>query len=107
MIFCKDKKYIFSKDVYLSSDERVEKMDDQFLHSFGNLCIITDSQNSKFGNLVPSAKYKQWEGIFDRQSLKLQIMASITEKTKCESDQIKGLEKEILPMVKKFIESKS
>lgn len=90
-----------------NSDERVEKMDDQFLHSFGNLCIITDSQNSKFGNLVPSAKYKQWEGIFNRQSLKLQIMASITEKTKWESDQIKGLEKEILPMVKKFIESKS
>ena len=90
-----------------NSDERVEKMDDQYLHSFGNLCIITDSQNSKFGNLVPSAKYKQWEGIFDRQSLKLQIMASITEKTKWESDQIKGLEKEILPMVKKFIGSKS
>ena len=90
-----------------NSDERVEKMDDQFLHSFGNLCIITDSQNSKFGNLVPSAKYKQWEGIFDRQSLKLQIMASITEKTKWESYQIKGLEKEILPMVKRFIESKS
>ena len=90
-----------------NSDEKVEKMDDQFLHSFGNLCIITDSQNSKFGNLVPSAKYKQWEGIFDRQSLKLQIMASITEKTKWESDQIKGLEKEILPMVKRFIESKS
>lgn len=89
-----------------NNDERVEKMDDQFLHSFGNLCIITDSQNSKFGNLVPSAKYKQWEGIFDRQSLKLQIMASITEKTKWESDQIKGLEKEILPMVKKFIGSK-
>lgn len=89
-----------------NSDERVEKMDDQFLHSFGNLCIVTDSQNSKFGNLVPSAKYKQWEGIFDRQSLKLQIMASITEKTKWESDQIKGLEKEILPMVKKFIGSK-
>lgn len=89
-----------------NSDERVEKMDDQFLHSFGNLCIITDSQNSKFGNLVPSAKYKQWEGIFDRQSLKLQIMANITEKTRWESYQIKGLEKEILPMVKKFIGSK-
>ena len=90
-----------------NSDEKVEKMDDQFLHSFGNLCIITDSQNSKFGNLVPSAKYKQWEGIFDRQSLKLQIMANITEKTKWESYQIKGLEKEILPMIKRFIESKS
>lgn len=90
-----------------NSDERVEKMDDQFLHSFGNLCIITDSQNSKFGNLVPSAKYKQWEGIFDRQSLKLQMMAAITEKTKWESDQIVGLEKEILTRVNHFIESKS
>ncbi len=90
-----------------NSDERVEKMDDQFLHSFGNLCIITDSQNSKFGNLVPSAKYKQWEGIFDRQSLKLQIMANITEKTRWDSYQINGLEKEILPMVNRFIESKS
>ena len=109
----KDFKFAYRRSIehwfpqHPNSDERVERIDDQFLHSFGNLCIITDSQNSKFGNLVPSAKYKQWEGIFNRQSLKLQIMASITEKTKWESDQIKGLEKEILPMVKKFIESKS
>ena len=27
MIFCKGKNYIFSKDVYLESDERVEKLD--------------------------------------------------------------------------------
>ena len=89
-----------------NSDERIEKMDDKFLHSFGNLCIITDSQNSKFGNLDPSAKYKQWEGIFSRQSLKLQIMAAITEQTKWKSDQVLGLEKEILPMVNEFIRSK-
>ena len=89
-----------------NSDERIEKMDDKFLHSFGNLCIITDSQNSKFGNLDPGAKYKQWEGIFSRQSLKLQIMAAITEKTKWKSDQVLGLENEILPMVNEFIESK-
>ena len=90
-----------------NSDEIVEKMDDKFLHSFGNLCIITDSQNSKFGNLVPSAKYKQWEGIFSSQSLKLQIMAAITEKDKWESEQIVGLEKEILTRINYFIESKS
>ena len=89
-----------------NSDERIEKMDDEFLHSFGNLCIITDSQNSKFGNLDPSAKYKQWEGIFSRQSLKLQIMAAITENTKWKSDQIEGLENEIVPMVNEFIGSK-
>ena len=80
----------------------------EFLHSFGNLCIITDSQNSRFGNSYPEAKLEQWkrEGIFHRQSLKLQIMAAITEKTKWKSDQVLGLEKEILPMVNEFIESK-
>jgi hypothetical protein len=92
-----------------NSDEIVEKMDDKFLHSFGNLCIITDSQNSKFGNLVPSAKYKQWEGIFNRQSLKLQMMAEITSKKDSgwSPEQITELEKEILTRVNDFIESKS
>ena len=54
----------------------------EFLHSFGNLCIITDSQNSRFGNSYPEAKLKQWEkeDIFHRQSLKLQMMAEITSK---------------------------
>lgn len=108
----KDFKFAYRRSVehwfpqHPNSDERVEKIDDKFLHSFGNLCIITDSQNSKFGNLVPSAKYKQWEGIFNRQSLKLQMMAAITEKTKWKSDQVLGLENEILPMVNEFIESK-
>ena len=92
-----------------NSDEIVEKMDAKFLHSFGNLCIITDSQNSKFGNLVPSAKYKQWEGIFSRQSLKLQMMAEITSKKDSGwgPEQITELEKEILTRVNDFIENKS
>ena len=86
-----------------NSDERVEKMDDQFLHSFGNLCIITDSQNSKFGNLVPSAKYKQWEGIFNRQSLKLQMMADVTVKNdKWGIREIQSMEKEVERYVHDF-----
>ena len=92
-----------------NSDEIVEKIDDKFLHSFGNLCIITDSQNSKFGNLVPSAKYNQWQDIFYRQSLKLQMMAEITSKKDSGwgPEQITELEKEILTRVNHFIESKS
>ena len=89
-----------------NSEERVEKMDDKFLHSFGNLCIITDSQNSKFGNLVPSAKYKQWEGIFDRQSLKLQMMADITLKNdKWGICEIQSMEKEVERYVHDFCDS--
>ena len=34
MIFCKDKKYIFSKDVYLSSDERVEKLNKDQINKY-------------------------------------------------------------------------
>lgn len=81
----------------------------EFLHSFGNLCIVTDIQNSRFGNSYPEAKLEQWEreGIFYRQSLKLQMMAAITKKTKWESDQIVELEKEILTRVNHFIENKS
>ena len=86
-----------------NSDERVEKLDDKFLHSFGNLCIITDSQNSKFGNLVPSAKYKQWEGIFNRQSLKLQMMADVTVKNdKWSIREIQFMEKEVERYVHDF-----
>ena len=89
-----------------NSDERVEKIDDKFLHSFGNLCIITDSQNSKFGNLVPSAKYKQWEGIFNRQSLKLQMMAEITsKKNRWDIGEIQFMEKEVERYVHDFCDS--
>ena len=86
----------------------LSKLPDEFLHSFGNLCVVTDSQNSKFGNLVPSAKYNQWQGIFYRQSLKLQMMAAITgqQDSGWGADQIKELENEIMPMVSKFIENK-
>ncbi len=82
----------------------------EFLHSFGNLCIITDSQNSRFGNSYPEAKLEQWEreGIFHRQSLKLQMMAKITSKKDFGwgPKQIIELEKEILTRVNNFIESK-
>ena len=83
----------------------------EFLHSFGNLCIITDRQNSRFGNSYPEAKLEQWEreGIFHRQSLKLQMMAKITSKKDdgWGPKQITELEKEILTRVNHFIENKS
>ena len=83
----------------------------EFLHSFGNLCITTDIQNSRFGNSYPEAKLKQWEkeDIFHRQSLKLQMMAEITSKKDdgWGPKQIIELEKEILTRVNHFIENKT
>ena len=55
MIFCKDKKYIFSKDVYLSSDERVEKLNKDQINKYDGrevhvghsyLCYIDNSRIS-------------------------------------------------------------
>ena len=77
----------------------------EFLHSFGNLCIITDSQNSRFGNSYPEAKLEQWEreGIFHRQSLKLQMMAKITsKKNRWDIGEIQSMEKEVERYVHNF-----
>ena len=80
----------------------------EFLHSFGNLCIITDSQNSRFGNSYPEAKLKQWEkeGIFHRQSLKLQMMAKITsKKNRWDIGEIQSMEREVERYVQNFCNS--
>lgn len=80
----------------------------EFLHSFGNLCIITDSQNSRFGNSYPEAKLKQWEkeDIFHRQSLKLQMMAKITsKKNRWDIGEIQSMEKEVERYVQNFCNS--
>ena len=80
----------------------------EFLHSFGNLCIITDSQNSRFGNSYPEAKLKQWEkeDIFHRQSLKLQMMAKITsKKNRWDICEIQSMEKEVERYVQNFCNS--
>ena len=54
----------------------VEPMDDGPLNNFGNLCLITSSQNSKFTNLMPVAKYAQYQNddTVIKQSLKLHSM---------------------------------
>ena len=80
----------------------------EFLHSFGNLCIVTDIQNSRFGNSYPEAKLEQWEreGIFHRQSLKLQMMAKITsKKNRWDIDEIQFMEKEVERYVQNFCNS--
>ena len=80
----------------------------EFLHSFGNLCITTDIQNSRFGNSYPEAKLKQWEkeDIFHRQSLKLQMMAEITsKKNRWDICEIQSMEKEVERYVQNFCNS--
>lgn len=48
--------------------------------TFGNLCIISRSVNSKFSNLSPESKMKSYERIVNRGSLKLRIMGEVIKK---------------------------
>lgn len=48
------------------------------LHGLGNLCIIQRSANSKFSNMIPEAKAKTFKNMIEKGSLKLRLMAKIT-----------------------------
>ena len=51
--------------------------------TFGNLCIISRSVNSKFSNLSPESKMKSFERMVQRGSLKLRRMGEIIKEEKC------------------------
>jgi hypothetical protein len=53
-------------------------MDDDVLNSFGNLCLMTKSENSRRSNLMPEAKVKQYDS--SKQTLKFQLMAEVAKK---------------------------
>lgn len=83
----------------------LEKLDDDHLHSIGNLCIITQSQNSKFSNLPPKSK-ANWKNDFSDQSLKLQWMKHITDKSETWSEkEIDKVSESITNYVNDFINS--
>ena len=49
--------------------------------TFGNLCIISRSVNSKFSNLSPASKMNSFEKMVKKGSLKLRIMGEIISKS--------------------------
>ena len=61
-----------------------EKLNDPFLNSFGNLCLITTSMNSKFLNRLPIAKFAEYgsDEKVRELSLKLQEMLDVVKKNK-------------------------
>lgn len=58
------------------SEGTIEVWEDR-VDTFGNLCIISRSVNSKFSNLSPESKMKTFERMVQRGSLKLRIMGNI------------------------------
>lgn len=87
--------------------EGKERLSDDLLHCFGNLCLIVASQNSAFGNLNPGAKLDNWRRIFGNQSLKLQMMAAKTDSWGCWDEtkrkKILEMEKNIVQLLEKYL----
>ncbi len=50
------------------------------VNQFGNLCIIQRNVNSKFSNMSPEAKKSTFRDMIAKGSLKLRLMAELTEK---------------------------
>ncbi|WP_277086005.1 DUF262 domain-containing protein [Porphyromonas catoniae] len=76
--------------------------------TFGNLCIISRSVNSKFSNLSPGSKMMSFERMVQRGSLKLRIMGNII-KEGCSSQYwaeqaCRKHEEEMLELLKKRTE---
>lgn len=61
---------------------------------FGNLCLMSRSENSKRSNLAPAAKVKQYRS--ELQSLKFQLMAATTDAEGWDTDQILAHQREML-----------
>lgn len=82
------------------SFEKWEENDKNSCDMFGNLCLVSSDINSRFSNASPKSKKEYIRKIFDKQSLKLQVMSTITDKfdlkewknSKCAEHQEKMIE---------------
>lgn len=77
--------------------------DDQNLHSFGNLALITVSGNSRFSNLIPSAKRSSYPETLN-QSLKLISMASMMGDQEWDKELVCKHEKAMIEILKEDLE---
>ncbi len=86
-----------------------EEMEDEHLHSFGNLCLISHSKNSKLSNILPSAKCDHFKTAIDTKnidSLKLYEMIQITKKSsEWDVKQISEHEQKMIERLKKDLAS--
>lgn len=79
----------------------------EYLNSFGNLCLISSSMNSKFSNNMPKAKYDNFgssEEMRSALSLKLQEMMVSVKDGEWEKDQIKAHYEEACERIKNALQ---
>lgn len=84
-----------------------EPLPPEYLNSFGNLCLISSSMNSKFSNNMPKAKYDNFgssEEMRSALSLKLQEMMERVKEGEWEKDQIKAHYEEARERIKNILD---
>lgn len=78
-----------------------------FLHSFGNLCLVSNSMNSKFSNSLPAAKYSNFgtdSEVIRSYSMKLQnMMQSMRDHDKWNEDKILSEAEEAKKLIMKYL----
>jgi uncharacterized protein with ParB-like and HNH nuclease domain len=89
-----------------------KKLDDEeALHSFGNLCLISHQKNSKLNHHLPSAKknyYKKLnkDGQLAYDSLKQKIMMSAYDADEWDEESIYDHHRKMIDLMNKFIQNK-
>jgi hypothetical protein len=78
-----------------------EKMADQFLHCFGNLCLVSRSANSRYSNFMPNSKKNELHK--NNESLKQLIMFESFENDKWEVEQIQKHQLEIQTLIEHYL----
>lgn len=84
-----------------------EPLSPEYLNSFGNLCLISSSMNSKFSNNMPKAKYDNFgssEEMRSALSLKLQEMMKSVNDGEWEIEQIKAHYEEARERIKNALQ---
>ena len=79
----------------------------EYLHSFGNLCLVSNSMNSKFSNSLPAAKYINFgtdRKVLSTYSVKLQnMMQSMRDHDKWNENKIKSEADEAKSLLMKYL----
>lgn len=84
-----------------------EPLSPEYLNSFGNLCLISSSMNSKFSNNMPKAKYDNFGSSKEMRSalsLKLQEMMERVKDGEWEIEQIKAHYEEARERIKNALQ---
>ncbi len=85
-----------------------DKWNDDDLHAFGNLCLVSHAMNSRLGNAVPEQKFKQLTSEKHNQSLKVFSMYSSfigAKKSWAAEGAMHGHSKEMLNLMRHTFES--